>query len=64
MTDPANLSALTAFADVVADATRRFRAGEIDTHEYKLVLQRQGFTTPQAEAEAADVLRRSMGSNQ
>jgi hypothetical protein len=50
-TNSAKLSALTVFADVVADATRRFQAGEIDAAGYCAVLLRQGFTPQQALAE-------------
>jgi hypothetical protein len=55
MTSPEKLSALTTFADVVADATRRFNAGELDTAGYVNVLLRQGFTPQQAIEEAMQV---------
>jgi hypothetical protein len=52
MDSPGKLSALTIFADVVADATRRFNAGKLDTFGLRRTLERQGFTPAQASAEA------------
>jgi hypothetical protein len=51
MTTSAKLSALSIFADVVADATRRYQAGEIDAAGYIAVLRRQGFSDADALAE-------------
>ena len=48
MTLSERLSALKIFADVVADATRRLHAGELDAAAYMRVLQRQGFTAEHA----------------
>jgi hypothetical protein len=42
--DSAKLSALATFADVVADATRRFNAGELDAAGYIATLRRQGYS--------------------
>lgn len=47
----ARLSALAIFADVVADAMRRFHAGELDADGYVAVLGHQGWTPRAARVE-------------
>jgi hypothetical protein len=59
MTDlSTRLSNLAIFTGVVADATRRFQAGELDADGFIAVLERQGFTRAAAIAEA-----RSLGGD-
>ena len=48
---PEHYSKLKTFVDVVADATRRFNAGELDEAGYIRALERQGYTPAAAKAE-------------
>jgi hypothetical protein len=47
----ADLSAWGRFQEIIADATRRLQAGEVDAEGFIAVLERQSFTRAEAIAE-------------